>query len=59
MSAMTEAIDLSLYAKPESAGTLGMDVAVEGISCGACSSRPRSCSSSSSIATASTICASM
>ena len=39
MSAMTEAIDLSLYAKPESAGTLGMDVAVEGISCGACISR--------------------
>ncbi len=39
MSAMTEAIDLSLYAKPESAGTLGMDVAVEGISCGACIGR--------------------
>ena len=39
MSAVTEAIDLSLYAKPESAGTLGMDVAVEGISCGACIAR--------------------
>ena len=39
MSAMTETVDLSLYAKPEAAGTLGMDVAVEGISCGACIAR--------------------
>jgi Cu2+-exporting ATPase len=36
---MTETVDLSLYAKPESAGTLGMDVAVEGIACGACIAR--------------------
>ena len=36
---MTETVDLSLYAKTESAGTLGMDVAVEGISCGACIGR--------------------
>jgi Cu2+-exporting ATPase len=36
---MTEAIDLSLYAKPDANGTLGMDVAVEGIACGACIAR--------------------
>ena len=36
---MTEALDLSLYAKPESDGTLGIDVAVEGIACGACIAR--------------------
>ncbi len=36
---MTEAVDLSLYAKPEADGTLGMDVAVEGIACGACITR--------------------
>ena len=36
---MTEAVDLSLYAKPEADGTLGMDVAVEGIACGACIAR--------------------
>ncbi len=36
---MNEAIDLSLYAKPESDGTVGMDVAVEGIACGACIAR--------------------
>ena len=36
---MPEAFDLSLYAKPAADGTLGMDVAVEGISCGACIGR--------------------
>ena len=36
---MLEAVDLSLYAKPEADGTLGMDVAVEGIACGACIAR--------------------
>jgi Cu2+-exporting ATPase len=36
---MPEAVDLSLYAKPAADGTLGMDVAVEGISCGACITR--------------------
>jgi P-type Cu2+ transporter len=36
---MSETIDLSLYAKPAADGTLGMDVAVEGISCGACIAR--------------------
>ena len=36
---MNEAIDLSLYAKPETDGTVGMDVAVEGIACGACIAR--------------------
>ena len=36
---MTETVDLSLYAKPEADGTLGMDVAVEGIACGACIAR--------------------
>lgn len=36
---MSEALDLSLYAKPEADGTLGMDVAVEGIACGACIAR--------------------
>ena len=34
--AMSEALDLSLYAKPAGDGTLGMDLAVEGIACGAC-----------------------
>jgi len=33
---MSEALDLSLYAKPAENGTVGMDVAVEGITCGAC-----------------------
>jgi Cu2+-exporting ATPase len=32
-------IDLSLYAKPAGNGTLGMDVAVEGVACGACIAR--------------------
>ncbi len=36
---MSETLDLSLYAKPAADGTLGMDVAVEGISCGACIAR--------------------
>ena len=36
---MTEALDLSLYAKPEGSGTHGMDLAVEGIACGACIGR--------------------
>ena len=31
-----EALDLSLYAKPQAGGTVGMDVAVEGVTCGAC-----------------------
>jgi len=39
MSAMTETIDLSLYAKPEADGSQGMDLAVEGIACGACIGR--------------------
>ncbi len=36
---MNEALDLSLYAKPAGAGTLGMDLAVEGVACGACIAR--------------------
>jgi len=36
---MAEALDLSLYAKPAGDGTLGMDVAVEGIACGGCIAR--------------------
>jgi Cu2+-exporting ATPase len=32
-------LDLSLYAKPASDGTLGMDLAVEGVACGACIGR--------------------
>jgi len=36
---MTEALDLSLYAKPAGEGTLGMELAVEGIACGACIDR--------------------
>jgi len=36
---MAEALDLSLYAKPEGVGTLGVDLAVEGITCGACIAR--------------------
>jgi len=36
---MTEALDLSLYAKPAGNGTLGMELAVEGIACGACIAR--------------------
>jgi Cu2+-exporting ATPase len=36
---VAEALDLSLYAKPERDGTLGMELAVEGIACGACIAR--------------------
>jgi Cu2+-exporting ATPase len=36
---MTESLDLSLYAKPAGDGTLGMELAVEGIACGACIAR--------------------
>jgi len=36
---MTDALDISPYVKPEADGTHGMDVAVEGISCGACIGR--------------------
>ncbi len=36
---MAEALDLSLYAKPAGDGTLGMELAVEGIACGACIAR--------------------
>jgi Cu2+-exporting ATPase len=36
---MTDTLDLTLYAKPSGDGTLGMDLAVEGISCGACITR--------------------
>lgn len=36
---MTEIVDISHYAKPEADGTLGMDVAVEGMACGACIAR--------------------
>ena len=36
---MSETLDLSLYAKPRADGTLGMDLAVEGVACGACIAR--------------------
>ncbi len=36
---MAEALDLSLFAQPGADGTLGMDLAVEGIACGACIAR--------------------
>jgi Cu2+-exporting ATPase len=36
---VSEALDLSHYAKPEAAGTLGMELAVEGVTCGACINR--------------------
>jgi Cu2+-exporting ATPase len=36
---MSEALDLSLFARPSGDGTLGMDLAVEGIACGACIAR--------------------
>ena len=39
MSAMSETLDLSLYAKPAGNGTLGMELAVDGIACGACIAR--------------------
>jgi Cu2+-exporting ATPase len=36
---MTETLDLSLYAKPMGDGTLGMELAVDGIACGGCIGR--------------------
>jgi len=36
---MMSAVDLSLYAKPAVDGTCGLDLAVEGVHCGACISR--------------------
>jgi len=36
---MAETLDLSLFAKPAGDGTLGIDVAVEGIACGGCIAR--------------------
>jgi Cu2+-exporting ATPase len=36
---MSEALDLSHYAKPAGEDTLGMDLAVEGVHCGACIAR--------------------
>jgi Cu2+-exporting ATPase len=36
---MTETLDLSLYAKPAGDGTLDMELAVDGIACGACIAR--------------------
>ncbi len=36
---MSEALDLSLYAQPREDGTLDMDLAVEGVACGACIAR--------------------
>ena len=36
---MTDTLDLSLYAKPEADGRLGMELAVEGVTCGACIGR--------------------
>jgi P-type Cu2+ transporter len=36
---MTEALNLSLYAKPAGDGTVGMELAVDGIACGACIAR--------------------
>ena len=36
---MNETLDLSLYAKPAGDGTLGMELAIDGIACGACIAR--------------------
>jgi len=36
---MSESLDLSLFARPAGDGTLGMELAVEGIACGACIGR--------------------
>jgi len=36
---MADALDLSVYAKPAGKGTLGMELAVDGIACGACIGR--------------------
>ena len=40
---MTESLDLSLYAKPDGDGTLGMELAVEGIACGGLHRPHRAC----------------
>ena len=39
---MNETLDLSLYAKPTGNGTLGMELAIDGIACGACIARVES-----------------
>ena len=36
---MNEALDLSIYAKPAGNGILGMELAIDGIACGACIAR--------------------
>ena len=36
---MNETLDLSLYAKPAGDGTLGIELAIDGIACGACIAR--------------------
>ena len=36
---MSEVLDLSHYAKPEAGGACGLDLAVEGVHCGACIAR--------------------
>ena len=36
---MSETLDLSLYAKPAGNGTFGMELAIDGIACGACIAR--------------------
>ena len=36
---MADTLDLSLYARPAGDGTLGMDLAVEGVACGSCITR--------------------
>jgi Cu2+-exporting ATPase len=36
---MNETLDLSLYAKPAGNGTFGMELAIDGIACGACIAR--------------------
>ncbi len=36
---MTETLDVSPYINPEADGTSGMDLAVDGITCGACIGR--------------------
>ena len=36
---MSETLDLSLYSKPAGDGTLGMELAIDGIACGACIAR--------------------
>ena len=36
---MSETLDLSLYATPAGNGTFGMELAIDGIACGACIAR--------------------